>query len=107
MDSSSPPSVGFYNFLGWLEANKKRVGIGAAIVAAVGIIAGLYAWHVSERDIAAEEKLSSVRMPFSPLDAPAPGTADALAQIARDYPKTQAAAKALLRAGTIYFGEGN
>ena len=107
MDSDAPPSVGFYNFLGWLETNKKRAAIGAGVVLFAGIIVGLWVWHNSERATEAEEKLSSVRMPFSPLEAPAPGTGDALAKIASDYPKTPAAAKALLRAGSVYFGEGN
>ncbi|HTD66953.1 MAG TPA: tetratricopeptide repeat protein [Candidatus Limnocylindria bacterium] len=107
MDSDAPPSAGFYNFLGWFETNKKRVAIGAGVVLFVGIVAGIWAWRSSERQIEAEEALSLVRMPANPLESPAPGTADALAKVAEEYPKTQAAGKALLRSGAVYFGEAN
>ena len=107
MDSDAPPSAGFYNFLGWIETNKKRVAIGAGVAAFVALAIGLYVWHSSESALEAEEALSAVKMPFSPVEPAAPGTAEALAKIAAEYPKTPAAAKALLRAGTVYFGDGN
>ena len=107
MESDAPPSAGLYNFLGWFETNKKRVALGAGVVAFVALAIGLYVWHNSETALEAEEALSAVKMPFSPIEQPAPGTAEALAKIAAEYPKTPAAAKALLRAGTVYFGDGN
>lgn len=107
MDSDAPPSVGFYNFLGWFEANKKRVVIGAGIVLVAGTIAGIWVWHNSEREIEAEEALAAVHTPFNPSEPTPPGTAEAFLKIVRDYPNTSAAAKALLRAGTAYFADGN
>ena len=107
MDSDAPPSAGFYNFLGWLETNKKRVALGAGVAAFVALAIGLYVWHAGESALEAEEALSAVKMPFSPLESAAPGTAAALAKLAAEYPKTPAAAKALLRAGTVYFGDGD
>jgi tetratricopeptide (TPR) repeat protein len=107
MDTNAPQSAGLYDFLGWLETNKKRVAIGAGVAVVVALAIGLFVWQRGERVIKAEEALASVRMPYSPLEIPAAGTADALAKIAADYPGTPAAAKALLRAGTVYFGDGN
>src|SRR5436190_3789154 len=107
MDSKAPPSAGIYDVLGWFETNKKRVAIGAVAVVIVGLVVGFWVWQNSQQAVEAEEALALVRMPFSPLDPPQPGTADALVQVARQYSDTPAAAKALLRAGTVYFGDGN
>ena len=107
METNAPQTAGLYDVLGWFEANKKRVATGAVVVAVVGLGVGFFAWQRGQRVIQAEQALAGLKMPYSPLEAPAAGTGDALAKIAADYPGTSAAAKALLRAGTVYFGEGN
>ncbi len=107
MDSKAPPSAGFYDILGWFETNKKTVTIGAVAVVVVGLVVGLWVWQASQQAVEGEEALAAVRMPFSPLEAAQPGTADALVKVAQDYSDTPAAAKALLRAGTVYFADGN
>lgn len=107
MDSDTPPSAGFYNLLGWFEANKQRVAVGACVIALLGAIIGFFAWRGGQRALEAEEALSSVRMPLVPSETPAPGTAEALAKIADEFPKTLAAPKARLRAGTVYFDQAN
>ena len=107
METEAPPSVGLYNFLGWFETKKKllvQIGVGALVAAAV---IGFLVWRSSQKQIEAEQALAGIRMPFSPSDLPAPGTGDALAKIATEYPGTPAAAKATLRAASVYFGEGN
>lgn len=107
MDSKAPPSAGIYDVLGWFETNKKRVGIGAAVVAIVVLVVGFWVWRSGQQLIEAEEALASVRVPFSPLEPSEPGAANALVKISQDYSGSPAAAKALLRAGTVYFAEGN
>jgi predicted negative regulator of RcsB-dependent stress response len=107
MSSDAPPSAGFYNFLGWFETNKKPVAIGVGVILVVGVAVGLWTWHKSQREVDAEEALSSVRMPYSPVDTPPPGTAEAFAKVASDYSGTSAAAKALLRSATVYFDQNN
>lgn len=107
MESGTPPSAGFYDFLGWLDVNKKRVAIGAGAVAVAGLVVGFFVWHNAQEEIDAEQALSSVHMPFSPTELPAPGTAEEFVKVAQEYPKTLAAPKALLRAGTVYFDTGN
>jgi tetratricopeptide (TPR) repeat protein len=106
MDSNAPRSAGFYDFLGWIEANKKRVAIGAAAVLFAVLVVGILVWRSGEREVDAELALSAVPMPTSPSDPVAPGTGDAFAKVAAEYSGTQAAAKALIRAGTAYFAEG-
>jgi predicted negative regulator of RcsB-dependent stress response len=107
MESGTPPSAGFYNFLGWLETNRQRVAIGLVVLVGLGLIAGFIAWRSGQTEIEAEQALSAVRMPFVPTETPAAGTAETLVKVADEYPKTLAAAKALLRAGTVYFDQGN
>ena len=107
METEAPPSVGLYNLLGWFETKKKllvQIVAGALVAAAV---LGFLVWRSGQKQIEAEQALSAVHMPFSPSDLPTPGTADALAKIAADYPGTAAAAKATLRAASVYFGDGN
>src|SRR5205085_3942183 len=66
-----------------------------------------WVWRSGQKELEAEESLSAVRMPFSPLESPGAGTAEALVKVAQQYPNSRAAAKAHLRAGSVYFGEGN
>ena len=107
MESEAPPSAGFYNFLGWLETNKKSVAMLVAGLLVAGTVAGFFAWRSGQRAMEAEEALSAMKAAFSPNDPLTVGTADALVKIAQEYAGTPAAAKAQLRAGTAYFSEGN
>jgi tetratricopeptide (TPR) repeat protein len=107
MESVTPPSAGIYDFLGWVEANKKRLVMGAGVLVAVALIVGFVLWQRGQRVVEAEYALSSVPMPFSPSEPLRPGTGDALVKIADEYSGTPTAAKATLRAGTAYFGENN
>jgi tetratricopeptide (TPR) repeat protein len=73
----------------------------------VGTVVGFFVWRSGQRAIEAEEALSAVKMQFTPGEVAGAGAADALMKVAQDYSGTPAAAKALLRAGTTYFSEGN
>ena len=107
MEQDTPPSAGFYHFLGWLENNKQRVAIGILALLLVGTVIGFLVWRSHQKQVDAEHALSSVRMPIGPSQLPQPGTAEALLKVATDYPDTLAAAKATLRAGTVYFDQAN
>jgi len=106
MESDAPPSAGWYNFLGWLDVNRKRVAMIAGIVVIVGGVIAILVWRHSERETEAAEALSSVRMPFNPMDPVPPGTAEEFVKVAENYSKTPAAAQARLRAATLYFSAG-
>ena len=72
-----------------------------------GTVVGFFVWRSGQRAIEAEEALSAVKMQSTPGEAAGVGAADALVKVAQEYAGTPAAAKALLRAGTAYFSEGN
>ena len=102
METNAPRSAGFYDFLGWVEANKQRVVIYAGVLCLIALAAGIWVWRGGQSEIEAEEALSAIR-----VDGPLPaGTGDLLAKIAAEYSGTSAAGKALLRSGTAYFAEG-
>ena len=107
MEAGTPPSAGFYDFLGWLETNKKRIAIGAAALFLIGVLVGFVIWRSGQRAMEAEETLSSIRTTAMPGELPPAGAAEALIQVAEEFPKTAAAPKALLRAGTVYFDQNN
>ncbi len=106
MEAQTPPSTGWYDFLGWLDVNKKRVTTGALVVAGVSLVVGIVTWRGSEREIEAAQAMSAIRLPFNPSEPPAPGTAEAFVKLADQYPKTAAAPQATLRAASLYYGEG-
>ena len=105
MEAQTSESGTLIKFLAWFEVNKKRVLIGAVIVAAVGLAVGLAINYQSQREERASEALSDVKLPLSPLAQTPPGTADAYLRIAREYKGTKAAARALLLAGTTLFAQ--
>ena len=107
MESATPPSAGVYNFLGWLETNKKRLGMAAGAILVVGTVLGFLAWRNGQREIEAELALSSIKITFIPGEMAAAGSAEELAKIAAEYPKTRAGEKALLRSASAYFDSGN
>ena len=106
MESEAPPSAAFYNFLGWLNANKKPVGLAIVAVAAVVGLVFFRNWQKEQNEIAAAEALSNIRLPYNAGEIPPPGTDAAFLKVAGAYPKTSAGAHALLLAGSTFFAEG-
>lgn len=106
MESEAPPSTGWYNFLGWLDANRKRVILGAAIVAIVAAGIAIAVWWKDQRQLKAAEALSAVRVPFNPMETPDVRVADEYLKVSQDYSGTKAGAQALLKAGSVYFANG-
>ena len=105
MDSESSPSAGFYNFLGWLELNKKRLLVGAGIAAVLAVIITAMIQHAAQKETRASHALSDVRTSFPPGPGLPPGAVASYAKVAQDYPGTKAAARALLYAGGAFFAE--
>jgi predicted negative regulator of RcsB-dependent stress response len=90
----------------WFEANRKQALLGAGAVVVLGAIVGFYFYQQNEQERAAAEALSSVAVPQMTGARGAPEPAAAYLKIAADYPKTSAAARAVLLAAGNFFLEG-
>src|SRR5262245_7220786 len=103
MDSGAAQSDKFYDFLAWLEVNKKRVLWGAAIVAVLGLTVFLISWNRGQREDLANEALFAVKTPSSPNAPQGLALADSYIKVADGHPGTQAGGRArLLAAATLY-----
>ena len=103
MDSETQKTEPLYEFLAWLEVNKKRVAIGGtAALVVIGTIVTV-TWYKNQQEFVASEALSAIHIPYSPAEAVPPGTAEKLQQLAAQYSGTAAALRAeLIRAGLLY-----
>ena len=103
MDSETQKTEPLYEFLAWLEVNKKRVAIGGgAALAVIGIITTV-AWYKNQQEFVASEALSAIRIPYSPAEAVPAGTTEKLQQLSAQYSGTAAALRAeLIRAGLLF-----
>jgi len=103
MDSETHKTEPLYEFLAWLEVNKKRVITGGVTLLAVIGIVTTVVWYKNQQEFAASAALSAVRLPYNPSEAVPPGTAEKLQQVAEQYSGTAAASRAeLIRAGLFY-----
>lgn len=105
MDAEQTQSDSWYNFLAWLEVNKRKVMIWAAVILTVVLVGIVVISYQAQKERRASEALSGVRSPSTGANAAAPGTADAYLKVARDHAGTKAGARALLLAGTTKFQE--
>ncbi len=103
MDSETQKTEALYDFLGWLETNKKQVAmVAGAAVLIVGIIATVM-WFRGQEEFRASEALSAIYIPVVTSNTLAPDTLDKLQKVISDYSGTAAAARAeLIRAGLLY-----
>lgn len=89
----------------WFETHKKEVFWGVIVVVVVGVGIGLFFWQQNEREERANQALSRITSAgFSAaeqLAAPA-----SLLKVAAEYPKTDAAGRALLLAGANLYAQG-
>src|SRR5262245_55118652 len=86
----------------WFEPNRKQALWGAAIVVGVGLISWFVVWQKAQKELSASEALSNVGLP-QPGTTAKPDTADAYLKVAAAYPKSAAAARAmLLAAGSLF-----
>jgi TolA-binding protein len=108
MEAESPQhSSGLLNLLGWLEVNKRKVAIGAAIALVVGLAAALFAYNQSQKEIRASQALSEIRASYNPTQPAPPGLAESYLKVANDYSGTKAGERAALMAASALFVEGN
>jgi tetratricopeptide (TPR) repeat protein len=106
MDSGATQSDKFYNFLAWLEVNKKQVAWGVAIVAVAGLIGFFVVWNKNQHEELASAALSDAKPPLSSETATTPGLAAAYLKVAETYPNTRAAERARLLGATALYTQG-
>ncbi len=89
----------------WFEKNKRQLAAGTAVVAVIGVIAGIYVWHQNQTQADASEALSKITS-AAYTGGPQGGAAEALLKVANDYAGTEAAKRAQLLAAGDFFTEG-
>ena len=105
MSSQATESTRLIDFLAWVEVNKKKLAIGAA-VAAVAIAAfSIYQWHRNEAEAEATAALYKLQLPATPVEKPGGPGAQAFLQVATTHPGTSAGAQALLFGAESLFRE--
>jgi tetratricopeptide (TPR) repeat protein len=104
MDSDAAQLPVFDRLEIWIGKNRTQALTGATIVVALVLIVGFYLWYKGEKETNASEALTSVSLPTGP--APRTDAADAYLKVAAAYPRSSAAARAVLLAGATYFTEG-
>ena len=93
-------------FLAWLEFNKKRVIVAAAVVTVVASSVAIYRWHHAERELQANTALLRVQRVAERNGAGQPPSAEPFLRVASDFRGTRAAGRALLLAAEALYAEG-
>lgn len=88
-----------------LEANKKQVAWGSAVVAVVALVVSYYTWSQAQKNVQAGQALSAVMADAMPGGGRTE-SAEAYLKVVAEYPRTSAAARAALAAaGTLFAQE--
>src|SRR5438552_8693609 len=95
MSSQATGSTRMIELLAWVEVNKKKVLIGAAVVAVAIAAYSIYQWHRNEAEAEATAALYKIQPPASQTEKTGPG-AQAFLQVATTHSGTSAGAQALL-----------
>ena len=106
MQSGSSESTSFYEFLAWLEVNKKRVIIGIATVCALFVVVYVYLYFREQTELAASRALMALRPAAGASEAARDLSPTDLLKVTEAYPSTSAGERALLLAAGSLFGEG-
>ena len=107
MSSETTGSVGFYEFLAWLEGNKKRLATTAVIAVVVGFAISAYRWKSHQAELAASDALLELRTPLGSTEKTSPPDAKTYLKIAADFPGTDAAERASYLAAGAHFTQGD
>jgi len=105
MQAQDTSTFFFFKLWPWVEANLKRIGIGAGIAVAAAFLISFYFWQQDQKEIAAGRAFTQLIV-STPPDTSASQLADLYLQIANEYPGTRAAQRALLQGATVLFAAG-
>lgn len=107
MSSEATQSVGLYEALAWLEANKKQISIALIAAVVVGFAIAGYRWKTEQKELAASDALLKLKTPLGANETTPPSPASAFLQVAEQYPSTAAGERAHLLAAGALFMENN
>ncbi len=107
METEITPSARFYDFLAWTYANKKGLGLAVAIIAVGSFITTFMIWQNNQRELSANEALSTAQPGRSSARVADAVPAEAYLKVANDFNGTSAGARALLMGAVTLFVEGN
>lgn len=105
MQPETTESAWFYEFLAWLEFNKKRVIWGSVAVLALIVVVYVYRWHLAQTELNANRALFAIRTASTAEGSKPAPVADFL-KVAEEYPSTSAGERALLLAAANLYAEG-
>jgi predicted negative regulator of RcsB-dependent stress response len=103
--TGSAGSSGLFEFLAWIEVNKKRLITLAVIVVGVGFVAYFIAYTRQQKEIRANQALFDLGMPLQQGETTPPIAAAAYLKVASSFDGTRAAEKAMLLAAGALFSE--
>jgi len=106
MDSHATQSDSYLRFVTWVQANLKRIIIGAVIVLVAIAVIAYISYEQGQKEVRASEALANIAVPLNPAAPTPPGIADAYLKVAKEHEGTKGGARALLQAGGAYFVEG-
>jgi len=106
MNQDVPENSGFYDFLAWLEVNKKRLAIAAAVLILIGFGIAIYRYFSEQKEVQASGELLALRPPLNAGTNIVPVPASAFVNVANQYRGTEAAERAVLLAAGALFTEG-
>ena len=106
MSSETTQTVGIYDVLAWLEANKKAVIICFSVVVVLWFGFEIYQWKSEQTELAASDALMDLTTPAAVRDTATPPDPSAYLKVAQEYPSTTAGQRALLLAASSLFTEG-
>src|SRR6266704_3057615 len=96
MSRQATESTRMIDLLAWVEVNKKKLLIGAAVVAVAIAAYSIYQWHRNEAEAEASAAFYRIQTPAAQTERPAGPDAQAFLQVARTHSGTSAGAQALL-----------
>ena len=103
--TGSAGSTGLFEFLAWLEVNKKRLLTLAVVVVALGLVGYFIAYTRQQKEIRANQALFNLGMPLQQGENTPPIAAAAYLKVASGFSGTRAAEKAMLLAAGALFSE--
>lgn len=107
MDSEMPQSKGFYEFLAWIELNKKNLIRCGIILIVLGFGLGIYRWRNSQRESMANQALLEINPPGDGRSTNTPPSKAAeYLKVAADFQGTAAGERALLLAAGDFYAHG-